>query len=330
MADHGSRRRPGRRTSAPAVAGTPSSRAAERLESRFAAELGLTRAAWDDALRRSDERWRQNDAAGLVESLEDQRRLLQLLEDRLHTVVSAAAVEREAERIVGAVSAASTAPQTPVPDAEVSRAEVAAGGAAGAGPTERPRSRVRALAGAGAAMAVTMIAVALGATLGLGAPPVPEVAAPVQDTASGAETARARDVGHLVEVADHDAVSSVDPSAGSTNWLQVLRAIDLASVSIDPPAEDSDPRRRTAPDPAQETERPGERETSPATPAGPDRADREADDPAAAERDADPVDDREPDEPDEAEDEDLLDLEDLDDLDRDEETSLPGVELQLP
>lgn len=211
------------------MAGRPSPRARERLEERFAAELGLTRAAWDDALRRSDERWSKDDAAGVVESLEGQRRLLQLLEHRLCEVVSSAAVEREAERVVGTV-AGDAAPSDAAGGAHALRASgtTATDGAsaAPAGVPDPARSRHQALAGAGAAVAATMVAIAVAVTLGVGSPPVPEVAAPVEegDTAAGS-AAGARD--RHVAVAEQHAVRGLDPTSTRTNWLQELRTVDL-------------------------------------------------------------------------------------------------------
>lgn len=330
MAEHGSRPRPAGRADDPDVAGRPSPRATERLETQFAAELGLTRAAWDDALRRSDERWRRDDAAGAVEALEDQRRLLQLLEDRLRSVVSSAAVEREAERVVAAGRDASS---SDVSAAEVSRP--AAAGTEDAPEAEAPASRVAALAGAGAAVALTVVALALGVALGIGTPPVPEVAAPADDAELTPSPSSGGDVDHVVAIAEHYAVSAPDLSATSTNWHQVLRALDLAATTDRPAEEPSDGAGGT--DEAAGDERTGDPDAGAAG---------RADDPDAAEtsREPGPREDRDAAEAadagrgvghadDEGADDEGADrgedsgLGELGDLDQDEETSLPGIEV---
>lgn len=312
MAEHRGRRARARRADDPAAAGRPSRRASERLETQFAAELGLTRAAWDDALQRSDERLRQGDAAAAVASLEDQRRLLVLLEDRLHAVVSSAAVEREAERIVASVPAPGEVPQAP----------------------ER-RPRVQVLAGAGAAVAATLVAIAMAVTLGLGTSPVPEIAAPGASGDGTAALPTAAELEHVVAAAGHvDRHGGFDVVAASTNWFQELRSFDLRVAAASPADDDhgaGDTDREVAG--AAEADGPDDDRSpthEPDAGAGEDTAARSGDDTGQPDGAAE---DEPPGEPagEEPEDDSLLDLDELRPDEIDEDTSLrSGLDDLLP
>lgn len=155
----------------------PSGRARERFAADIRSEVELTRAAWQDAMLRGRERLVAGDDHGAMEAIEDQRRLLHLLEHRLERVVVAAVVEREAEGVLDRAGAQPTAGQQPppvpgevTPPVPASERDAAPRGSGG---------RLRALVAAGAAAAVTAIAVGLGTLVGPVSTPAPEVAGPV-------------------------------------------------------------------------------------------------------------------------------------------------------
>lgn len=154
----------------------PSGRARERFAADIRSEVELTRAAWQDAMLRGRERLVAGDDHGAMEAIEDQRRLLHLLEHRLERVVVAAVVEREAEGVLDRAGAQPTAEQPPpvpgevTPPVPASERDAAPRGSGG---------RLRALVAAGAAAAVTAVAVGLGTLVGPVSTPAPEVAGPV-------------------------------------------------------------------------------------------------------------------------------------------------------
>jgi hypothetical protein len=317
VADHRRRNGRTRRAGDPAPAGRPSKRASERLETQFATELGLTRAAWDDALLRSEERLRRGDAAGVVASLDDQRRMLELLEGRLRAVVSSAAVEREAERVVAA--APSRVGTEPVTTAPTRPSETLTAPDVGA----RPRSRVQALVGAGAAVAVTLVAIALGVTLGLGTPPAPEVASPVDDGSTAGPTP-ADDVYPVVAIAAHHAVSSVQLAVASTNWLQELGTVDpgASGGEAEEASDVSDPGSEAA---ARDEERTGDRASAAGAKEEAGAGDGRTGDGDAGRDPGDAQDDGE----DETDETGVVDLGELDPDQVDEEASLGG-DLEQP
>ena len=179
----------------PAEGIRPSPRARERFAADLRSEVEATRAAWYDATLRGRERLLAGDDHGAMEAIEDQRRLLQLLERRLERVVASAAVEREAEGVLAGSEASVLTDPSPQGDVVTPPLPVGA---------EEPRDgsggRLRALVAAGAAAAVAALAVGLGALVGPVATPAPEVAGPVDGTAEqidaqGADAAGEQDVG---------------------------------------------------------------------------------------------------------------------------------------
>lgn len=186
----------------------PSERARERFAADIRSEVELTRAAWQDAMLRGRERLVAGDDHGAMEAIEDQRRLLHLLEHRLERVVVAAVVEREAEGVLDRAGAQPTAGQQPppvpgevTPPVPTRERDVAPRGSGG---------RLRALVAAGAAAAVTAIAVGLGTLVGPVSTPAPEVAGPVdgaEEAWSGAGATPDQDVG----TADRTSPTSAAP-----------------------------------------------------------------------------------------------------------------------
>jgi hypothetical protein len=191
----------------PAEGIRPSPRARERFATDLRLEVEATRAAWYDATLRGRERLLAGDDHGAMEAIEDQRRLLQLLERRLERVVASAAVEREAEGVLaGSESSVATDPSAQG-DAVTPPLPVGADE-----PRDGSGGRLRALVAAGAAAAVAALAVGLGALVGPVATPAPEVAGPVEGTAEGldahgADAAGDQDVG----TAEQTPPQPVDP-----------------------------------------------------------------------------------------------------------------------
>jgi hypothetical protein len=168
---------------APATGRGPVSDVArDRLSASLSSEVAATRAAWTDALLRSDAALRSGRSDEARRALDDQRLLLAQLERRLDRAVASALVEREAERVVGSTMATDPAtagsyePPAPAPDG--------------------PRWP-RALTGAAAAVVVGVAALVLGST----PPPTPEIAAMTED-ATGVE---------VDAVPDEVLVASSDP-----------------------------------------------------------------------------------------------------------------------
>lgn len=204
MADERGRREPSA-GSDPGEGVRPSPRARERFAADLRSDVEATRAAWYDASLRGRERLLAGDDHGAMEALEDQRRLLRLLEDRLERAVASAVVEREAEGVL-AGSEASVLTEPAAAGGEVTPprlvgAEESVAAGPGAHPlAEQPGGRLRALVAAGAAAAVAALAVGLGALVGPVTPPSPEVAGPVDGTADeaapqGTDAAAGQDVG---------------------------------------------------------------------------------------------------------------------------------------
>lgn len=213
MADDSARDPRPRGEDAVGPAPRPSARSRERLAAQLAVELGATRAAWQDASHRSHERLRAGDDAGALAALEDQQRLLRLLEQRLDRAVTAAAVEREAEQAL--------ADGEPWP--EPAPAPAPAWEAPGRGGWLRTAS----LAGAAA---VAAVAVALGALGVPTVPPVPEVAAP--GAAGSQPSGEDRDGDRAVVTAEHLVARSME--ADEVDWLRRVRLTMLWAGGAQP------------------------------------------------------------------------------------------------
>ena len=184
----------------PAEVVRPSPRARERFAAELRGEVEATRAAWYDATLRGRERLLAGDDHGAMEAIEDQRRLLQLLERRLERVVASAAVEREAEAVLAGSDALMTTGPRAQADAVTPPRPVGVEGPGAEDPSGGSGGRLRALVAAGAAAAVTAVTVGLGALVGPVATPAPEVAGPVDGTADeasadDADAARQQDIG---------------------------------------------------------------------------------------------------------------------------------------
>jgi hypothetical protein len=142
----------------------------DRLGAQLSTEVAATRAAWTDALLRSDAALREGDADRARRALDDQRVLLAQLQHRLDRAVSSALVEREAEQLLrdGGLQAVGgpTAPPTHVASGDDE-------------PRVRRADRLpRALTGAAAAMVIGVVAMIVGTA----PPPTPEITA-MADTA---------------------------------------------------------------------------------------------------------------------------------------------------
>lgn len=210
----------------PAHGPRPSARARARLAAHLGGELDLTRAAWDDAMLRSDERLGQRDEQGALEALEDQRRLLRLLEDRLGRVVASAAVERDAEAVLD--DAETTVPTAP----GAAGGHVAPAGATGAPPVaDGAGGRVRALVAAGAATTVTAIAVGLSALVGPLSSPSPEVAGSPGGTATTATSDATGDAD--VAAAGQDTALPLGPASGHLPALPGWMLVEPVSPADD-------------------------------------------------------------------------------------------------
>jgi hypothetical protein len=207
----------------PAEGIRPSPRARERFATDLRLEVEGTQAAWYDATLRGRERLLAGDDHGAMEAIEDQRRLLRLLERRLERVVASAAVEREAEGVLA--DSGSSA----VPDPSAQGDAVTPPLPVGADEhRDGSGGRLRALVAAGAAAAVTALAVGLGALVGPVATPAPEVAGPVEGTAEsldahGADAAGAQDVG-TAEQAPPQPVDPYTAAPWPRDWRELWSA----------------------------------------------------------------------------------------------------------
>lgn len=216
----------------------PSERASERLAADMRAEIGMTRAAWDDAMLRSDERLHHDDEAGALASLEDQRRLLQLLEHRLQRTVAAAAAERDAEEVLAGVDeAAVDAPTQPASASPGAPFPVESGSS---------RGRLRALVAAGAATAVTAVAVGLAALAGPVVAPAPQIAGGPDAVVGGYEEPDGDgDTDGDVGPADHG-LAAPAPAVERLPWLAELARRLSATPSGDAAGGEDDLRPQGA------------------------------------------------------------------------------------
>lgn len=142
-----------------------------RLGAELSSEVAATRAAWADATLRSDAALRHGRPEEARAALDDQRRLLTQLQQRLDRAVISALVEREAEQVVSSAAATAMAAEGEPDDGsgageDLSLAPVEMTDGAGAG-------RPRLLTGLVSAVAVGVVALAITAA----PPPTPEVTA---------------------------------------------------------------------------------------------------------------------------------------------------------
>jgi hypothetical protein len=206
----------------------------DRLGAQLSTEVAATRAAWTDALLRSDAALRAGDADRARRALDDQRLLLTQLQRRLDRAVSSALVEREAEQLLRHEGL------------EAVGGPAAHGVVGDDGPTaghDEPRARradrlPRALTGAAAAMVIGVVALIVGTA----PPPTPEIAA-MTDTAPVVD-AEPADVG--------PAWATVDPAPAPADELRHLAPVD--PVPSEPAAEDAPGPADAPPEPAPEAE----------------------------------------------------------------------------
>jgi hypothetical protein len=278
--------------------------ARDRLGADLSSEMAATRAAWTDALLRSDAALRSGRPEEARRALDDQRLLLVQLQRRLDRAVSSALVEREAEYVLqdgqrGLTSLAWT-PEGTEPLAETppgSSAAVEAAAHGGGEHRRRLRGLPRALSGATAAAVVGMVALLLGSA----PPPTPEITAmderpPVEEGPPA----------HLdVEIADEATGFSPPPA-------DELR--DLAASGPRWEREEVEPRPEPRPEPVGDPDdiEPAEEDARPEEHVdGTDREDAVPENPAPRDRgelqrDEGDAPDREADEDDEDRDEDGL------------------------
>jgi hypothetical protein len=152
--------------------------ARDRLGADLSSEMAATRAAWTDALLRSDAALRHGRPEEARRALDDQRLLLVQLQRRLDRAVSSALVEREAEyALQGGGRGLAALTRTPdgagPPDAAPSGSVAAVEAAPDADERRGLRRLPRALSGATAAAVVGVVALLLGSA----PPPTPEIAA---------------------------------------------------------------------------------------------------------------------------------------------------------
>jgi hypothetical protein len=154
-----------------------------RLGADLSSEMAATRAAWADALLRSDAALRHGRPEEARRALDDQRLLLVQLQRRLDRAVSSALVEREAEHALQGgeqgLEALAAGPRPGDREASVASGEPVPGeagafeAAAYADRRGGLRRIPRALSGAAAAAIVGVVAMLLGSA----PPPTPEIAA---------------------------------------------------------------------------------------------------------------------------------------------------------
>jgi hypothetical protein len=250
--------------------------ARDRLGADLSSEMAATRAAWTDALLRSDAALRHGRPEEARRALDDQRLLLVQLQRRLDRAVSSALVEREAEYALqdggpGLAALVRTPdgadPQDEATPGAPGAVEIAPGGAAD--DRRRLRRLPRALSGATAAAVVGVVALLLGSA----PPPTPEITAmdersPVEevppevlaleidDEASGLSSPPADELRGLAALAPRWQREDVEPEPRPEQVEEVAEPVPAeeaddvpdevadTSASDGQDARDEEPRRR--------------------------------------------------------------------------------------
>jgi hypothetical protein len=221
--------------------GRASDVARDRLGAEVSSEVAATRAAWTDALLRSDAALRHGRPEEARRALDDQRLLLVQLQRRLDRAVSSALVEREAEAVLRSGVPGTGSPATARPGSPSGPSADAAPSGAPAGPEapdapDRARRVPRALTGTVAAAVVGVVALLFASA----PPPTPEIAAMGDESAAD----DAAPDGIDIRIAERG-TGTVPPPADE---LRVLTTWEPPVA--DAPAPDPDDPGEPTPDPA--------------------------------------------------------------------------------